>query len=97
MTEFTKYCGGFMQGMGLITMLTVNPILGVVFILLGLYILFRLGGSTGMTEKKCPNPKCEHDGVFDVYSIIGGCEGEVTEIHCPECGYIFDPRKEWFQ
>ena len=35
-----------MQGMGLITMLTLDPILGVVFILLGLYILFRLGGST---------------------------------------------------
>ncbi|MCK5342433.1 MAG: hypothetical protein KAR20_03465 [Candidatus Heimdallarchaeota archaeon] len=50
-----------------------------------------------MTEKKCPNPKCEHNGAFDIYSIIGGCAGEVTEIHCPECGHIFDPRKEWVQ
>jgi len=45
MTGFMKYCAGFMQGIGLITMLTVNPILGVGFILLGLSILY-LGGST---------------------------------------------------
>ena len=46
-----------------------------------------------VTEKKCP--KCNQDGVFDIYEIIGGCEGEVTKIHCPMCGHIFDPRIHW--
>ncbi len=47
-----------------------------------------------MTEQKCP--KCKQDGVFDIYSM-SGISHEVTEIHCPECGHIFDPRKEWDQ
>ena len=44
-------------------------------------------------EKKCP--KCGYDGAFDIYEIIGGCEGEVTKVHCPDCTHIFEPRKEW--
>ena len=46
-----------------------------------------------MTEKNCP--ECGSNSVFDVYEVIGGCEGEVTKIHCPECGHIFDPRVHW--
>ena len=46
-----------------------------------------------MNKKKCP--KCNYDGVFDIYEIIGGCDGEVTKVHCPDCNHIFDPRIHW--
>lgn len=44
-------------------------------------------------EQRCI--KCGSNGAFDIYEIIGGCEGEVTKIHCPNCGHIFDPRIYW--
>ena len=39
MTGFMKYCAGFMQGMGFVTMFTLNAVLGAVFIGLGALIL----------------------------------------------------------
>jgi len=44
-------------------------------------------------EQKCP--KCGQSKIFDISGIHGGCEGEVYEIHCPECGHYFDPRIHW--
>ena len=37
-------------------------------------------------EDKQVCPECGYDGCFDIYEIIGGCEGEVTKIHCSNCG-----------
>ena len=45
MTGFMKYCAGFMEGMGFVTMLTLNVILGVVFIGLGAFILVLTKGA----------------------------------------------------
>ena len=38
---------------------------------------------------QCPN--CGQTNCFDITSC-NGCEGEVYEMHCPECGCLFDPR-----
>ncbi len=46
-----------------------------------------------VTTDKCP--KCGYDGGFDISGIHGGCEGEVYEMHCPECDHYFDPRIHW--
>lgn len=48
-----------------------------------------------MSEEEFKCPDCGYDGCFDVYACIGGCEGEVTKIHCPNCDAIFDPRIYW--
>ena len=39
MSGFMKYCAGYMQGMGFVTMFTLNVVLGGVFIGLGVLIL----------------------------------------------------------
>jgi len=41
--------------------------------------------------EKCP--KCGQERGFDITGLKGGCDGEVTELHCPNCDEYFDPRK----
>jgi len=45
-----------------------------------------------MTETKAlACPKCKQTRIFDI-TRCDGCDGEVQELHCPECDHYFDPR-----
>lgn len=46
-----------------------------------------------MNESSTVCPKCKQSELFDITGL-DGCEGEVYELHCPQCDAYFDPREQ---